>query len=129
MKPGFPLVFRDHTTFPDHDACPGCGKPGVFEPNSFAFISGGASASPAQTEGSPPLRRHAFLSLVWHGAHDVGIGEDRGIYASVDIAEEVEGGSFELHFCSTRCMREFLNSCVDALEESIATERSAGALQ
>lgn len=77
------------------------------------------AADPALT-----TRRHAFLSLVWHGAHDAGVGEDRGIYASVDIAEEVEGGSFELHFCSTKCMRAFLNSCVDALEDSIATERS-----
>lgn len=124
MNLDFPLVSRERKVFPPTDACPVCGRVGVGEPNSFAFLSGGASVAAQNTDPATSVRRHGFLSLVWHGAHDAGVGDDAGIYASVDLAEEVEGGAFELHFCSTACLRAFLNTCVDALEEGIASERT-----
>ncbi|MFZ4775954.1 MAG: hypothetical protein ACOYM3_11350 [Terrimicrobiaceae bacterium] len=65
-----------------------------------------------------------FLSLTWHGAHDKGEGKDREIYASVDLAENTRGGQFEVYFCSTDCLRSYLNFCVDELEKKIEAKRS-----
>ena len=67
-----------------------------------------------------------FLTLTWHGAHDTGVGKDRGIYASVDLAENTRGGQFEVYFCSTNCLRSYLNFCVDELEKKIEEKRSGG---
>ena len=63
-----------------------------------------------------------FLDLVWHGAHDRGTGRDREVYARVALAEDTPAGQFEFYFCSTRCLREFLDSWVDALEAKIAKQ-------
>ena len=58
-----------------------------------------------------------FLHLSWHGAHDGGEGKDREIGAMVEIARDVRGGQFDLYFCSPKCLRSYLNYCVDVLEK------------
>ena len=63
------------------------------------------------------------LRLIWHGAHDGGTGRDPGIEASVDIVEDTRGGQADLYFCSTGCLRQFLNECVDELERRIEKAR------
>lgn len=57
-----------------------------------------------------------FLDLIWHGAHDGGSGANREICARIPLADETAGGQFEFYFCSTRCLRPFLNAYVDRLE-------------
>ena len=49
-------------------------------------------------------------------AHDGGSGGDEDVFACVDIVEDVRGGQFSMYFCSTDCLRAFLNSCVDELD-------------
>jgi hypothetical protein len=66
-----------------------------------------------------------FLDLAWHGAHDGGIGEHSEVSIYLDIARDVKGGNFRLHFCSTKCLRSFLNECVDELENKIEEEGKA----
>lgn len=61
----------------------------------------------------------AFLTLSWHGAHSGGTGLLSGVYASVNVADGVATGQFDLYFCSTACLRNFLNYCVDALEKKM----------
>jgi hypothetical protein len=78
----------------------------VFEPHSFAVLSGGAEDGVA-----------GYLDLTWHGAHDEGQGRGRDLYVSVDVVRASRDGAFELYFCSTRCLRRFLAACVDRLEE------------
>ncbi len=53
----------------------------------------------------------AFMTLIWH-SNDPSTYDD----ASIEIAELVDTGQFELYFCSTDCLRAFLNYCVDELE-------------
>ena len=74
--------------------------------------------------GGPDNRMHGFLAIDWHGAHDGGKGIDRDIYEIVEIAKEVRGGQFDLCFCSTKCLRAYLNFCVDELEKKIRKQKS-----
>ncbi len=71
-------------------------------------------------EGGPDDRMDGYLDLIWHGAHDGGKGEYPDIHEILHIAGDVKGGQFDLHFCSTKCLREFFNHAVDKLEEKIS---------
>ncbi len=90
----------------------------------MAIISGGALLMNRKDDsGGPSGNLESYLNLSWHGAHDGGEGEDREIGLIMDIAQDVKGGQFDLYFCSTSCLREFLNSCVDELEKRIRKEK------
>jgi len=69
--------------------------------------------------GGPDDRMDGFLALDWHGAHDGGQGRGRDIFERIEIAKDVRGGQFDILFCSTKCLRAYLNFCVDALEKKI----------
>ena len=64
-----------------------------------------------------------FLNLGWHGAHGEGQGIDREIDCQVPLAERVGEGQFGFFFCSTACLRTFLNRAVDELEEQVVEAR------
>lgn len=55
-----------------------------------------------------------FLYLAWHDHENDSDGP-----GLIRIAQDVRGGQFDLYFCSTKCLREFLNHCVDELEQSM----------
>ena len=74
--------------------------------------------------GGPDDRMDGYLSLTWHGAHEEGEGKDRDIYSVVQIAKDVRGGQYDVYFCSTKCLRSYLNFCVDQLETQILSERT-----
>ncbi len=74
--------------------------------------------------GGPDDKMDGFLHIAFHGAHDGGLGKDQGIGAMVELARDVRGGQFDLYFCSTKCLRAYLNFCVDALDEKLKRERS-----
>jgi hypothetical protein len=62
-------------------------------------------------------------SSIWCGTpHDSDEGSNREICARVALADETPAGQFEFYCCSTRCLREFLNASVDALENKIIRE-------
>ena len=63
-----------------------------------------------------------FLSLTWHGAHDDGEGEFREQDHFIDIVDKAPDGQFHLSFCSTSCLRAFLNNAVDELEKKLSGE-------
>ena len=64
---------------------------------------------------------HGFLSLQWHGAdaENGGIGENPDTQADYEVVDTQFKGQYELYFCSTDCLRNFLNACVDELESKI----------
>ena len=68
-------------------------------------------------------RLDAFWHLIWHGAHDGQRGAFRNIYEHLVIIDDRRGGEFELQFCTTRCLRRFLNAKVDELEEKRDTQK------
>ncbi len=63
-----------------------------------------------------------FLSLTWHGAHDDGEGKFREQDHTIDIVDMAPDGQFHLSFCSTSCLRAFLNNAVDELEKQLSGE-------
>jgi hypothetical protein len=89
----------------------------------MAILSGGALLMDRETDsGGMSDDMDGFLSLTWHGAHDGGQGEHKDIHTSVYVADYTRGGQYEVYFCSTKCLREYLNFCVDQLESRIAAE-------
>ena len=111
-------------TFPNTARCPQCKRGKIFEPNSMACLNGGAFLMDRRHKtGKQDDRLDAFICINWHGAHDEGTGEDREIYEFVSLAEDCRRGQFDLYFCSTKCLRAFLNSWVDALETKVVKAR------
>ncbi|MBI5653204.1 MAG: hypothetical protein HZC40_22575 [Chloroflexi bacterium] len=58
----------------------------------------------------------AFMTLSWHGNDTPNNPRGHGEFATIRIADLVDTGQFEFYFCSTDCLRAFLNYCVDDLE-------------
>ena len=102
--------------FPHEAACPMCSKP--FN-GAFAVLSAGALLMNRKEDtGGMSDDLDAFMNLVWHGGD---INDD--VYATQDIVRDLEGGQFDLQFCSTSCLRAFFNACVDKLDERVAQNR------
>ncbi len=122
----FPILKDENVATPLNGRCPQCKRRGVGEPNSFAVLEGGALLMDRnRRNGGPDARLDGFLNITWHGAHDTGIGVDRDIHEHIDLATDCRDGQFEVYFCSTACLRKFLNSWVDALEARVGRERRA----
>ncbi len=120
----FPAVKGRSSSFPKKALCPWCQKNKVLEPHSFVVIAGGAFLMNREEDsGGPDDNMDGFLDIIWHGAHDGGEGRDREIGATVQIAKDVIGGQFELYFCSTKCLRPYLNFCVDELEKKMRKQK------
>jgi hypothetical protein len=123
QKIKFPVVEKRRVVFPDKAVCPWCRKRKVYEPHSMAILNAGAMRQVGRDRYEMATDTRAFMTLMWHGAHSGGKGDISEVYASVDVADEVANGQFDLYFCSTACLRRFLNYCVDALEERMEAAR------
>ena len=119
-----PIVDGKPAYWPQKPVCPVCRKHKVLEPHSMAILAVGALRTDRKkkcSQSSDDL--DGFLSLIWHGAHNGGRGHDKDIGCIVDVVRNSFGGQADLYFCSTKCLRQFLNTCVDALEQKIEKER------
>ncbi|MBI5026393.1 MAG: hypothetical protein HZC12_06665 [Nitrospirae bacterium] len=106
--------------YPSKAICPWCKKAKIFEPHSFAVLECGAYLMNRKRDvGVPDKKMDGFLSLIWHGAHNDGKGKDREIDCMLDVVSDVTGGQFGIYFCSTRCLRGWLNAIIDELESKI----------
>jgi hypothetical protein len=114
----FPVMDRGNPYVPKDRLCPWCQTGIVHEPNSMAILNGGAllMSEDRQSGGMDP-RLDGFFSLSWHGAHGGGLGEYADQFSTLRVADNCPGGQFEMYFCSTSCLRAFLNKCVDELEK------------
>jgi hypothetical protein len=115
-----PVVAKRINDYPQKALCPICKKRKVLEPHSFASLSGGAMLINRRNDtGGASDNLDGYLEFIWHGAHDNGVGKNREIYTVEYIAHDVRGGYFDLYFCSPKCLRAFLNKCVDEFKLSI----------
>ena len=96
--------------------CPKCGGTMNAEPGTFAFVAGGALRRTGKDTAVIAADLSGFLSIGLHGGHGQGENTPSG---SVRIADDTANGQFEYYFCSTECLRGFLNSCVDELERVV----------
>jgi hypothetical protein len=122
MRISFPVISKKNMKYPKKPICPICRKNKVWEPHSFAMLWGGAMEKKGRDGYGSDIEDKkivGFLSLEWHGAHDDGRGEFRECDCGIDIVDKAAGGNFGLYFCSTSCLREFLNKAVDKLEQEI----------
>jgi len=121
-----PVVKGKKSFWPTKPVCPVCGKRKVWEPHSMAVLSAGALLmNRREKSGGPSNKMDGYPSLEWHGAHNGGKGRDKEIGCMVYVIRDVVGGQADLYFCSTLCLRRFLNACVDELERRMAKERKA----
>ena len=118
----FPVAGGRNIFFPKEGNCPSCNNAKVHEPHSMAIVNLGAllMTDREKCAGAMSDELDGFLRFIWHGAHNGGTGADEGISAYLDIVEDVRGGQADLYFCSTACLRAFLNACVDEFERRIA---------
>ena len=122
----YPILKGKTSNYPKKAICPWCKNNKVFEPHSFAVINGGACLKNHEKKFSGPSDdMEGFLYFAWHGAHteEGGSGKDPDTGGYLEIVNDVIGGQFGLYFCSTECLRAFLNSCVDELEQRIAQDK------
>jgi hypothetical protein len=96
--------------------CPACGEVMNAEPGTFAYMSGGALRRTGKDTAVMAADLSGFLSLGLHGAHGPGENSPSG---ALRIADDTTNGQFEYYFCSTSCLRGFLNLCVDELERAV----------
>jgi hypothetical protein len=118
----FPVAEGSHWSFPTDFVCPMCQSKRVGEPHEFVGLSGGAASEASDcAEG--------FLAIYLHPREGPPFGPDAvaGQAASetegaeLEIVRDTHVGQFDLYFCSTDCLRRFLNECVDELERSLRT--------
>jgi len=112
----FPVAHGEKVMYPLGDVCPVCGiNPIGGEGHPMAIVNAGALTRVGDDRYAISEDAIAFFTLAWHAQ---GIPSS-GRSASVDVADMVQGGQFDLYFCSTQCLRAFFNRCVDVLEQEI----------
>jgi hypothetical protein len=103
-------------------SCPACGKRGVGKdyPKGAPFETTRliAGAMTSERGKSRPVYLGSFLMLGWAGA-----GNETG--ATVEVTNLPNPGPrersvFTLSFCSTQCLRSFVNASIDLLETRIS---------
>jgi hypothetical protein len=116
----FPVLHGNQTVFPKDHICPWCGARKLSDPPGMAILNAGALKPTAPECYTMALEDAAFMTLTWH-SNDPANYDD----ATIRIADCVDTGQFELYFCSTACLRAFLNYCVDELERRRGSKSSA----
>ena len=120
MPRKLPLLTGSKASFPGTPTCPVCRRAKVFEPHSFVVLEAGALLMNRRAqEGRPSASLDGFLSLIWHGAHDGGVGRNRDISAILPVADSVKGGQVAFYFCSPKCLRQFFRELLTSLEDRI----------
>ena len=110
----YPVLRGKKVYLPHTPVCSACRRRPV-EPHAFAAFAFGALIREADdTAWGLDERLQGFCWLHWHGAREAGDS------AHLRLADEVVGGQGEFYFCSTSCLRRFLNGSVDALERRMA---------
>ncbi len=125
----FPVLKGKHVVFPRDHICPWCRKKKLSDSDGMAILNAGAMRPIAPQCYAMADDDVAFMSLVWHGNDSPANSHTRNEFATVEIADLVDSGQFEFYFCSTDCLRAFLNYCVDELERRRTRSRRANRRQ
>jgi hypothetical protein len=100
------------SVWPGDGRCPVCGR-GFREMQQVAYIMAGACWDSDELSVDARVIQ-AFLNIGVHGARS-----DVKDSADLQIIRDLQGGQFDLNFCSTNCLRDWLNSVVDRVEEDL----------
>lgn len=95
------------------NTCRYCGENVFRETETFVLLTGGGLVN--RVVKSNPVT--AFLNLAWRAPYSRGEG---GMLKMVQIVDyNSDDRDFEFRFCSSVCLRAYLNSEVDALDSQI----------
>jgi len=110
---------RSAAFYPEDFKCPVCSQP-LKEPNSFLVVNGGAMKRISRnfSEGVCEDLR-GFLDIRFYGPTGKGLGKYKNKAADREIVRNSKGGQFDLNFCSTDCLRIFVNSIIDDMEKEL----------
>jgi hypothetical protein len=106
MKKRFPITFKGKQALPE-DTCNYCHKGSTSR--EFVSLAVGATQDTAKDKTVDMSHAEATMSFGWQGP------ADRSGTGFEVFAKTADGGVC-LNFCTTRCLRSFLNDCVDHLE-------------
>ena len=120
----FPVVKGKRVVFPTNHICPLCRDKKLSDSSGMAILNAGAMRPTKPECYEMAMDDAAFMTLVWHGNDSPANPHGHGEFATVDIADLVSTGQFELYFCSTDCLSAFLNYCVDELERRIESAKA-----
>ncbi len=121
----FPVIMGEQRVLPSggSGACPICQDRPVSTDVEHVVVRGGALLAAPDGTVDLTARNEAFLFMDWESGIRMD-GRGREIetpHAEFEIARDVAGGQFTMLFCSTACLRKFLNECVDRLEGAISS--------
>lgn len=121
----FPVIHSGEKSYPSDiktGKCPICGKAELLSGEGHVHIHGGAILGGESVSGFQPAiltdDLEGFLFIDWE-ANKSEIENQTSSCVEFEIARDVKKGQFHLLFCSTSCLRKFLNTCVDDLESKI----------
>lgn len=77
----------------------------------LVILSGGACWTVENAE----LEKTGYLSMSWRVPPDFGGGK-----LSLDLQSGTEDGQFDLYFCNTACLRSWMNTKIDELDEIVS---------
>lgn len=120
----FPVVSDENSVYPkniEDSLCPICLENNIGNGNEKAYIHGGALLLEERSNGVEVANLadnlEGFLFLDWDGKDNQS--------ADFELALNVKKGQYSINFCSTVCLRKFLNQCVDNLENNIQKAKNA----
>jgi hypothetical protein len=121
MQISYPVLKGDtRPHWPSDGRCPVCGK-NFREAGQVAYIMAGASWDAGELSVADDVIQ-AFLNVGVHGART-----DVKDSADIEIVSDLHGGQFDFEFCSTGCLRSWLNSVVDRVEQDLRQNLSRAA--
>ena len=103
-------------TYPTDGKCPVCGA--KFADTGFAFFSAGGMAVDQHGDTITPenLMLESYFNIGFHGSEYFPSHIDEGkeeTYLGLDIVHFCKSGEFEFNFCSTTCMKAWINTIFD----------------
>lgn len=93
--------------------CTSCKQPVFLKDETFVLLSGGGLVE--QAIEKKPKSLTAFVDISWRSPYSKGEGGTLKYVHLVECSED----QFEFMFCSSACLKTYLNSRVDALDSEI----------
>lgn len=115
----YPIISKKTKSFfPTSDICPICQTNRTQLNSEFFVLNGGALKKINKKTSLSTKKMEGFLSLQYHSGEN---GQNCGF--NIDIVDQSKGGQFDIYFCSTNCLRLFLNELVDCIEEKTTANK------
>lgn len=111
---------NENNIYPEDSICPICKNKRIFEPHNFIVLEGGALFINDSGDSVLNESMKGFLCLLWHGCHNINNDSEIKANLNLEVIKNSKLGQFSLYFCSTKCLRVFLNNLIDDFEDQLS---------